>query len=475
MLFKSNKRRAKIINQEIINSKPDPVAEIIRIKRPNKRIGLLAKFFWGIFFILLLYGGIVGARTLLAYREINVENLGNSSPFLRLPRVTPEVLAGEGDGRINLLIIGVGGAGHPGGTLADTIMVASIDPKNNKVALLSIPRDLYVTYPKPFNTIKDKINSVHSFGEQTANKVTGGGPELLKKEVAQILDLPIHYFIRVDFDGFKKIVDELGGVTVNVEKPINDLNYPATNMIDFDPFRITAGIHNLDGSIALKYARSRESTSDFDRAKRQQLIITAIKDKSLTVGVLANPKKVLDIIGILGKHIRTDLNSKEIERLIKLFINIPSNSFTTKVLDNGPDGPLTNYNNGGYYLVPRTGDFKEIQQIAHGLFTDPLIEQENASIDIVNASGIPGKGQEVAILLKSYNYKINQVFSASTTIKKTIISSNNNSSPLTLDLIKKRLTAPLSSTLPEEISKIATPADIVVIIGEDYHGGKKTD
>jgi len=468
-------RRAHVINADgSLIKRPDTVAEIIRPKRPSqrkfpwlKRLGLLV----GIVF--LVYVGIVGAKVLGVIGEIHVNNEGSTAPFLKFPKITPEALAGEGDGRINILLLGIVGKTHTAGSLADTIILVSIDPTNNKIAILSIPRDLYVTYPKPLSG-QGKINAIHAYGEEPQRKIAGGGPEMMKKEVAQILDVPVHYFVRVDFDGFKKLVDTLGGVTVNVEKAIYDPLYPAPNMIDYSPFKISAGIHELDGDTALKFVRSRETTSDFDRAHRQQQIISAIKEKSLSLGVLSNPKKIVDILSVLGQHVKTDLTTSEMERLVKIVKDIQKENILSKVLDNGPDGPLVSENNGAYVLVPRSGDYKEIQKIAHEIFVDPFLDNEKATIAVQNASGVAGKGIEVSTLLKEYTYTVNNTVTASKVSKQSMIyDTSNGKKPATIELLKKRLGMSVSTTVPSDIQATTPNEDIIIVVGESYVVSKK--
>src|SRR5690606_1750435 len=115
--------------------------------------------------------------------------------------IDPSQLNGEGDGRVNILLIGIGGDRHEGGQLADTIMVASIDPFNNETALLSLPRDLRVAIPGQWST---KINAAHALGEESNFREQGypnGGPGLLQKTVEEALGINIHYYVRVDFQG----------------------------------------------------------------------------------------------------------------------------------------------------------------------------------------------------------------------------------------------------------------------------------
>lgn len=383
------------------------------------------------------------------------------SPVLKLigKAVDPSALAGEGDGRINVLLIGVGGSGHPGGTLADSIMVASLDPQNKKLALLSIPRDLRVTIPNVGTT---KINAAHSYGE---SQKAGEGPKLLKETVSQVLDLPIHYFARVDFQGFVKVIDTLGGVTVDVQKPVNDPLYPAKDMLGYDPFYVKTGVQTFTGATALKYARSRETSSDFDRAARQQQILVAVRQKALSAGVLTNPKKISDLLGILGSHVRTDLEVGEMERLVRLLKDIEPGSVISKVLDNGADGPLKSVSDGGYYLVPKAGDFSEVRRIAHELFTDPYLTAEHAKIEIVNATGTSGLARELELDLISLGYDIVSIKKAEIVVTSQVNDFSDGASPFTARFLKERL-----HTTVKQVARPADGAgvDIRIVLGSDY-------
>lgn len=468
-------RRAHVINSDGSPIKrPDAVAEIIRPKRPSeRRFSWLKRLSLFLGVALLIYGGVVGAKFIGLLGEISVKNEGSSAPFFKFPKITPEALAGEGEGRINILLLGIGGKTHTAGGLADTIILVSIDPNNSKIAVLSIPRDLYVTYPKPL-TGQGKINAIHVYGEEPQRKISGGGPEMMKKEVAEILDVSVHYFVRIDFEGFKKLVDTLGGISVNVEKAIYDPLYPAPNMIDYSPFKISAGVHELDGDTALKFARSRETTSDFDRAHRQQQIISAIKDKSLSLGVLSNPKKIIDILSVLGQHVKTDLTASEMERLVKIVKDVSHDHISSKVLDNGPDGPLVSENNGAYVLVPRTGNYTELQRIAHEIFVDPFLDSEKATIAVQNASGVAGKGIEVSTLLKEYTYTVKSTVTASKTSKQSVIyDASQGTKSATVELLKKRLNMTVITTIPDDVRATSPNEDIIINVGENYVIPKK--
>lgn len=433
--------------------------KIIKPRKPFKVFLLLLAIF------ILLPIGWVGLSALGTLNKISDKSGDGKSPALSfLDKVKPNQLQGEGDGRINILLLGIGGAGHPGGQLSDTIMIASFNPKDKSLAMLSIPRDLYVPIP---DVGWNKINYAHAYGEQYL-KDKGGGPGLAKKTVSEILDLPIHYYVRIDFSGFQKLVDALGGVTVNAEKPISDPLYPDEKMIGYEPFYLKAGTQKLDGKTALKYARSRETTSDFDRARRQQILLGAIKEKSLSAGVLANPKKIVDILGIIGNHVRTDMAAWEMERLITLGKDINANQIISKVLDNGPNGPLVSSGEGGYTLSPRTGNFKEIQRIAHEIFTDPYLSQENAKIEIQNASSRKGLAGDVSNQLQSYGYNVTKISVASESKTKTIIYDySNGKNPYTAKFLADRFKVNILPT------KENSTADFMIILGEDQKNSAK--
>ncbi len=414
----------------------------------------------GIFLLWAIVGSII------TYGRVTDTNSTKQAPGLQFHDIGPDKLQGEGDGRVNVLLIGIGGDKHPGGKLADTIMVASFDPKNKEAALLSLPRDLYV----PINgNGSAKINAAHAYGEQNSKKF-GSGPAVLKKTVADILDLPIHYYIRVDFTALEKIVDTLGGVTVDVERPINDQLYPADNMIDYAPFRLAAGSQTLNGKTALKYARSRHASggegSDFARARRQQKLLSAIKSKALSLGILTNPKKISEIIGILGSHIKTDLTLKEMERFMQIWKSVDESKIITKVLDNGPGGPLiaSSGDERGYILLPRAGDFSEIQQIAHEIFTDPYLREEKASIAVVNATGTTLAGQQVMQQLKSYGYQVTDI---------TLKNQEKSKSTQLIDVTQKK---PYTKKFLESRFKTkaivkkdsASSYDLILTVGSDY-------
>jgi LCP family protein required for cell wall assembly len=208
----------------------------------------------------------------------------------------------------NILIAGIGWQWHDWSLLTDSIMLASINNDDGYVTLLSIPRDLFVAYPKQY-WIAGKINALYSIG--VANKV---GIKPLAEKISEVTGQPIDGYIVIDFTWFKSIIDALWWVHIDVPKDLVDREYPNNNWW-YEVFSVKAWPQVFDGNTALKYARSRHSTSDFDRSERQQLILKWIKEKALSIGFLTSPEKIKWLFDAITSHIDTSLTLGEISEL----------------------------------------------------------------------------------------------------------------------------------------------------------------
>ena len=218
---------------------------------------------------------------------------------------------------VNVLLLWYGWATHQGWFLTDSIMVASWNPDENNVTLFSIPRDLYVK--SPVNGSYGRINAIFQQYYSRTQSVEESALGFAEK-VGEILGLDIPYYATIDFQTFKEVVDSLWGVDVYVDQTINDPKYPADNMIDYNPFYIASWEQHLDGDTALKYARSRHSTSDFDRAKRQQKLIIAIKDKMLEQWL--NISTATELYDQYRKYIQTNITAQEMLRTVQFLPEI---------------------------------------------------------------------------------------------------------------------------------------------------------
>jgi LCP family protein required for cell wall assembly len=281
--------------------------------------------------------------------------------------------------RIDILIVGIRGfdadaqnrlEGENGEYLADTIILASFNKKNNQAALVSIPRDLYVEIP---DYGEEKINSAYAVGE--ARSYSGGGLQLTKALVSMVSGVYVDHAISIDFAGFKKIIDNIGGVTIRRDTAfIEDKQWihdgsDGKDYWRFDEktgwiFYVPPGVNLMNSEDALYYARSRYSSSDFDRMKRQQEVISAIKSKAFGLGVLVSPLKLFNILDIVQNNVRTDMSVSEINELISLAQKAKIQDFRRGTLDTSEGGLLVEDRiDGRFVLTPKSGDYSEIKKL----------------------------------------------------------------------------------------------------------------
>lgn len=408
---------------------------------------------------ILITASVLAYKAWAALHHVVVRHVGPTTTALQNNAPDPELasLKGEGELRVNILLLGVGDANHAGAGLSDTMMVASIDTKAKTVAMLGIPRDLYVPIP---GYGYDKINAAHAYG----------GPELSKKVVGTVLDVPIHYYARLDFTGFKKIVDTMGGVTIDVPNDLYDSEYPC----DRDPryvcgFSVRAGVQTMNGATALRYVRCRKGNcgDDFGRSMRQEQVLVALRERALAASTLTNPMKLAAMIDTLGAHTQTDLQTEELQNLATILHDVKSDDIVTKVIDIDTTQLVHTANIGGAsVVVPKlgSGKFADIQAFAHKLFADHYIVQEQARVIVRDASG-RGSGETVRTLLESYNYAVKQVqvVPAQSELAVRLLDASNGAKPFTRKYLENRF---LISAVPD--SATSADADIIVEIGGSY-------
>ena len=218
---------------------------------------------------------------------------------------------------VNVLLLWYGWAVHQWWFLTDSIMVASRNPDENNVTLFSVPRDLYVK--SPVNGTYWRINAIFQ-QYYTRTKSIEESAFWLAWKLEEILWLQIPYYATIDFQTFQEVVDMIGWVDVYVTETIYDPKYPADDMINYDPFYIESGRQHLDGKTALKYARSRHTTSDFTRSLRQQELIIAIKDKMLASWL--NISTAGDLYNQYKKYVETNISAQEMLRTVQFLPKI---------------------------------------------------------------------------------------------------------------------------------------------------------
>jgi LCP family protein required for cell wall assembly len=275
-------------------------------------------------------------------------------------------------GRINILLLGTGGGGHDSPDLTDTMILASLPAtQSGAIYFISIPRDIYLDY------LNDKINAAYLQGEE---KRAGSGLVLAKAAVGQVTGLPVHYAVKIDFSVFVSIIDLLGGVDVEVENSFTDTKYPLAGrgndpcdgqdpdfLCRFEKISFTKGLNHMDGTTALKFARSRHSEdlvegTDYARSRRQQKIIAAVKHKILALPNLFDFNKNQQIYDQIKNNIDTDINEDGYRGFFNLALRIKDSPFVNINLDenlltNPPIDPVR-----GWYLIPENGSFSLVHE-----------------------------------------------------------------------------------------------------------------
>lgn len=264
----------------------------------------------------------------------------------------------SGRDRLNVLVLGIDRRAEDPTTLnTDTLIVLSLDPVGDTAAMLSIPRDTFVTIP---GHGQDKVNAAYAYGGED------GGADLARRTVEGLLGIPIHSYALVDFEAFTRIVDAFGGVLVDVRRPLRDEEYPTADF-GIERLQFAAGPQVLSGADALRYARSRHDSNDFSRARRQQDVIAALRLRMVQGGIGRLPV-VMDRV---GTAVETSFDPANVLPLARTGIRIDSAKIRSEVLlpCNAPDaehceleeedGPL------GYYLIP---DEDKIAELVESLF-----------------------------------------------------------------------------------------------------------
>ncbi len=312
------------------------------------------------------------------------------------------------DGVTNLLILGNAGWGEEGALLTDSIIVASIDPKVPSVTMLSLPRDLWMA-ESPLGAWK--LNSIFSRGYSRYGE--DRGLEIVKETVGGYLGTEVHYAAMVNFDLFTEMIDELGGVDIYVTQDIYDTQYPAANY-QYQTFYVQRGQQTMDGDTALKYARSRQTTSDFDRARRQQDLIKAIKAKAEALGILGNAAKLKNYYGLYRENVTSDLTMFEISNLAKLALRIDREQINHLVLSNNvadPGGILWTPDPGWYggqFVLAAVSD-DQLADLVNLQLGHPQVTLEKAQVTVLNASDREGVARRNANYLNQIGIRIDEV------------------------------------------------------------------
>ncbi len=361
-----------------------------------------------------------------------------------------------GTDRVNILLLGIDKRDDEpiAGTRSDTMMLASIDPVSKSAALISLPRDMWVsipgcTYGEGCINGQQRINVAHAVG----------GPDLAARTVAADFGIPIQHYARVDFHGFQQMVDAVGGVVIDVDWPVKDDEYPTP---DYGYMRIYfgPGPQLMNGAQALEYARSRHGTNDFARAGRQQKVILSVRNRVLQLNMLS---KAPELLGIAQESITTDLSPVEMLELGKLVSQIDRDRITNMVIDTNYVRPFVG-DDGADLLDPNIPAIKRAIATAQRSAAHPELR---AKVEVLNGSGTAGLGQKAADYLTAQGFNVVSVAAAErndyrSSLVQVLTNQDNGAAQALVDMLH---------IPPSAISDQPTPdatADIRIVVGQDF-------
>jgi len=363
------------------------------------------------------------------------------------------------DGRMNILLFGVGGAGHDGPQLTDTLILMSVDLKNDQVGMLSIPRDL--AYPLGGARF-EKINAVNAYAEQAQ---PGEGAQVAATDIGRLLGVRIDHVIKIDFNGFVKFVDALGGVDIDVPQAFTDNAYPTDDDL-WMTVSFQKGQQHMDGSRALIYVRSRHGTngegSDFARSRRQQEVLAAVREKLSSKGVLLNPSKIAELWGDVSSHVQTNLSVWDMVKLAPFAAQFDKSKIVSHVLTQEELVPATV--DGAYMLFPKKPDWSDIRELAQNPFETneekaaAARPAETVRVEVKNGTTRAGFAANVADALKQSGYVVTGTGNAVRRgyERSVIFDLTAGKMPTELARLKKLLDANVSSVMPAWLSGSST-------------------
>jgi LCP family protein required for cell wall assembly len=320
----------------------------------------------------------------------------------------------DGKEQLNILLIGTDQRPREGTYNTDTLIVVSIDPLSKQVAMFSLPRDT-VDVPVPEGpaqqafgpTYPKKINAWFTSVRNRADLFPGTdrtrGYNGIKAIIGNLYGLDIKYFVEVNFEGFVKVVDALGGVTINVQIPVVDDRYPGEGG-RLERLYIPSGIQHMDGAQALRYARSRHTSTDFDRGQRQQRVLLSLREQ-------ADPQELIphlpELVTALKQAVRTDIPIDQLDELLGLASAIDTKNIRSYVF--APPLYQQEFQSSprGYIIVPYVDKIRAA--VRNAFTTDPADEalrqklaEEAGTVWVLNSTGATDRGARLAGYLEYY-------------------------------------------------------------------------
>lgn len=369
-------------------------------------------------------------------------------PEIRAPVILPDWQGGE---RINVILLGIDQRDDERVEFsrADTVLIVSVDPVSKSAVMISMPRDLWVSIP---GYGAERINVAHVYG----------GPALLQRTVEANFGLKAPYYARINFRGFEQMVDTMGGVIVDVERPIKDDEYP-TEDYGYQRIYIPPGPQLMDGKVALQFARSRHSENDFGRARRQQRLLVAMRDRGLQLNMLP---KVPALVGQVQQTVTTNLSATELLALAKLASEIDREKITNLVIDTEYADAFIG-DGGANLLRPR---LPQIRRVLQEMLPAPAANgrqdvAKGMRVEILNGTTRPGLAARTGELITQQGFQVVRVDTADRTNYEETVILTFNSRTQAGDAVATALKLPPSAV---RAGSGQSTVDVRIILGRNY-------
>ncbi len=373
--------------------------------------------------------------------------------------------------RINIVFLGLDrrlGVAEDQRALTDSVFVLTIDPFSKTAGVFSIPRDLLVEIPNGSGGYyTDRINVVWGVGEFDYDGYDGGGTGLVKDTIEHNFGIPIDNYVVLDFADFIDLVDEVGGVDIDVPEYVADFDYTEYHGSGGYAVEFLPGPEHMDGQRALAYARIRKGSNDFKRIERQQLVIQATADKAFSLDLLFDPAKALDLYGKFKSAVQSDISDLRVPGLAKLAQQVGSDNIRMISLASATY-PCGSGCQGAVLLA----DWDKVEELKAQVFADGKIQAEGALVELQNGTGQQGLAEEFASLLRRRGISEQDLLlSDAVAVRSRTLIVNLSGKEYTAQKLAEWLNLPgdriVGISDPAAAGFTGSTGDIVVVLGSD--------
>lgn len=454
---------------DIIHGTP-AVTRISLTKTPKKR-SWVKILMWLIVFAIIVLGTLVALKASSLTSRVFVGQkttfFGKIKNLVTMGRSTE--LIGEDKGQINILLLGIGGEGHDGPYLSDTMIVAQIRPDTGEISMTSLPRDYLINLPEKRG--EQKINAAFALGF-AKNKNWDEAGSWAREVVENISGLTIPYFAVVDFSGFEKAVNEIGGLSVHIDRSFTDSTYPNSTNGYLPTLTFKEGDEQMNGIRALQFARSRHGTnnegSDFARSQRQQKIINSFKTKLFGLNILSDISTVNRLLDVFADHFHTNLSPNELLHLYNI-----SREENAQILSSSLD-PETGLicslileSTGAYVLTPCPGKSTEdVKNFFQNSLRVAKLQAEQPIVWLASSTGNKTAYQTAYRKLTNAGITVFELSYSKDDLPSTIVYMVNPKTA-TLEFITDVIKATEVNLPPPDVKIPKEKVDAVIILGTD--------